>query len=122
MHRRFRQRHAYHLDCRHAQRARTRRLPGSTHHPVPREVALSPLCDLWWAGDCRLDRRAAFADVTLAFGVLITGIDLAIGMPTYWTYFEGPPTFILGGVILVLVRRVERRNDGTTKWPSDVRS
>lgn len=122
MHRRFRQRHAYHLDCRHAQRARTRRLRGSTHHPVPREVPLSFLCDLRWTSDCCLDRRAAFAYVTLAFGVLITGIDLAVGLPTYWTLFEGPPTFILGGVILLLARRVERSDDSTSQLPSDVRN
>ena len=54
-----------------------------------------------------------FAYVTLAFGVLITGIDAIAGMPTYWTLFEGPTTFILGVVILLLVRRVER-SDGST--------
>ncbi len=52
------------------------------------------------------------AYVTIAFGVLITGIDLAVGMPTYWTLFEGPPTFILGVIILLLVRRVEQ-SDGS---------
>ena len=54
-----------------------------------------------------------FAYVTLAFGVLITGIDSIGGMPTYWTLFEGPTTFILGVVILLLARRVER-GDGST--------
>ncbi len=54
-----------------------------------------------------------FAYVTLAFGVLITGIDLVAGMPTYWTLFEGPSTFILGVIILLLARRVER-SDGNT--------
>ncbi len=54
-----------------------------------------------------------FAYVTLAFGVLITGIDSIAGMPAYWTLFEGPPTFILGVVILLLARRVER-TDGST--------
>ena len=53
------------------------------------------------------------AYVTLAFGVLITGIDLVVGMPTSWTLFEGPTTFILGVVILLLARRVER-SDGST--------
>ncbi len=48
------------------------------------------------------------AYVTLAFGVLITGIDLVVGMPTSWTLFEGPMTFILGVIILLLARRVER--------------
>jgi hypothetical protein len=54
-----------------------------------------------------------FAYVTLAFGALITGIDSIAGMPTYWTLFEGPTTFILGVVILLLARRVER-GDGST--------
>ena len=48
------------------------------------------------------------AFVTLAFGVLIIGIDSIASMPTYWTLFEGPPLIILGVVILVLARRVER--------------
>ncbi len=54
-----------------------------------------------------------FAYVTLAFGVLITGIDSIAGMPASWTLFEGPPTFVLGVVILLLARRVERSNGGT---------
>ena len=54
-----------------------------------------------------------FACVTLAFGVLITGIDSIAGMPTYWTLFEGPPTVVLGVVILLLANRVER-SDGST--------
>ncbi len=54
-----------------------------------------------------------FAYVTLAFGVLIAGIDLVVGLPTFWTLFEGPTTFILGVVILLFVRRVER-SDGST--------
>ena len=55
------------------------------------------------------------AYVTLAFGVLITGIDLVVGMPTSWTLFEGPMTFILGVIILLLARRVERRDGSTSR-------
>jgi hypothetical protein len=54
-----------------------------------------------------------FAYASLAFGILITGIDSIAGMPPYWTLFEGPTTFILGVVILVFVRRVDR-SDGST--------
>ena len=54
--------------------------------------------------------------VTLAFAVLITGIDWMAGLPTYWTLLEGPPTFILGIVILLLVRRVGRGN-GSGSFP-----
>lgn len=48
------------------------------------------------------------AYATMAFGVLLTGIDAMAGLPTYWTLFEGPPTIIIGAVILLLVRRVSR--------------
>ncbi len=67
-----------------------------------------------------------FAYVTIGFGLLITGIDSIAGMPTYWTLFEGPTTFILGVVILLLgpgssttpmalARRVERSDGGTSQ-------
>lgn len=46
------------------------------------------------------------AYAVLAFGVLVTGIDLMAGLPTYWTVFEGPVTFVFGVVILLLVRCV----------------
>lgn len=46
--------------------------------------------------------------VTLAFAVLITGIDSMAGLPTYWTLFEGPSIFLLGIIMLLLVRRVQR--------------
>jgi len=56
-----------------------------------------------------------FAYATIAFGVLITGIDMIARMPTYWTLCEGPSTFILGVVILLLARRVERSNGSTSQ-------
>ena len=49
-----------------------------------------------------------FAYATMAFGVAITGIDAMAGLPAYWTIFEGPPTVVLGVVILCLVRRQDR--------------
>ena len=48
------------------------------------------------------------AYATMAFGVLLTGIDAMAGPPTYWTPFEEPPTLIIGAVILLLVRRANR--------------
>jgi len=45
---------------------------------------------------------------TMAFGVVITGVDAMAKMPTYWTLVEGPPTFVIGLVILLLNRRVQR--------------
>ena len=56
-----------------------------------------------------------FAYVTMALGLLITGIDLVAGMPTCWTLFEGPTTFFLGVVILLLARRVERGGGSTSR-------
>jgi len=40
-------------------------------------------------------------------GVLLLGLDLAVGMPVFWTVAEGPPVVALGIVILVLARRVK---------------
>jgi hypothetical protein len=53
------------------------------------------------------------ASVTMAFGVVITGVDAMAGMPTYWTLIEGPPTFMIGLVILLLNRRAQRGTDTT---------
>ena len=51
------------------------------------------------------------ASVTMVFGVVITGVDALAKMPTYWTLAEGPPTFVIGLVILLLNRRVQRDAD-----------
>lgn len=53
--------------------------------------------------------------VTMAFGVVITGIDALAGMPTYWTLAEGPPTFVVGLMILLLNRRVQRAADAAAE-------
>lgn len=37
--------------------------------------------------------------VTVAGGLLLTGIDLHAGMPTWWTLAEGPPV-TLGGILI----------------------
>lgn len=42
----------------------------------------------------------------LVIGLLLLGIDLHAGMPTWWTATEGPPVFVVGGVVLLLVRRL----------------
>jgi hypothetical protein len=54
------------------------------------------------------------AIATMAFGVVITGVDAMAKMPTYWTLTEGPPTFVIGLVILLLNRRVRRDVDATS--------
>ncbi len=53
------------------------------------------------------------ASVTMAFGVVITGIDAMAKMPPYWTLAEGPPTFGIGLALLLLNRRVQRAADTT---------
>lgn len=45
---------------------------------------------------------------TIAFGVIMLGIDLKAGAPPYWTLLEGPGIVLFGLLYLVLVRRVER--------------
>ncbi len=42
----------------------------------------------------------------LVMGVSLTLIDAIIGMPISWTLSEGPPTFVLGIVFLLLARRL----------------
>lgn len=43
---------------------------------------------------------------SLAFGALVTGIDLSAGMPAYWTWDEGPPIVAMGLALLYLLRSV----------------
>jgi hypothetical protein len=44
--------------------------------------------------------------VNVVFGVVVLGIDLAAGMPAYWTWGEGPPIVATGWVLLYLLRSV----------------
>lgn len=43
--------------------------------------------------------------------VILIGIDMTGGMPLSWTFFEGPPTFIVGLVVLWLQRRIGVNSD-----------
>lgn len=61
------------------------------------------------------------AIAAMVFGVVITGVDAMAKMPTYWTLVEGPPTFVIGLVILLLNRRVQRDTD-TAAAEADLRS
>ena len=54
------------------------------------------------------------ASVTMAFDIVITGVDAVAKMPTYWTLAEGPPTFVIGLVILLLNRRVQQDIDAAS--------
>lgn len=42
------------------------------------------------------------------FGVLMLGIDVYAGLPTYWTVGEGPLIIALSAVLLLLLRAVPR--------------
>lgn len=44
-------------------------------------------------------------------GVLMTFIGLRSGIPTYWSYHEGPSAAVFGLLVLWLVRSVPRRRD-----------
>jgi hypothetical protein len=44
----------------------------------------------------------------LPFGLGFLVMDAAVGMPVWWTCMEGPGVVIFGGVMLWLLRRVER--------------
>ena len=50
-----------------------------------------------------------FFGVCLALlGIIFTGVDLAAGMPWWWTAFEGPPGVPVGALIYFLARPVHR--------------
>jgi hypothetical protein len=40
----------------------------------------------------------------MLFGVVLIGIDVAAGMPAFWTWMEGPWLIVFGGLILALQR------------------
>jgi len=44
--------------------------------------------------------------VTIVFGAALLVVDLLEGMPLYWTLSEGPPTVVIGVLILVLSCRI----------------
>lgn len=43
--------------------------------------------------------------MNIAFGLMLLGIDLHAGLPSFWTMLEGPPLVGLGEVVLYLRRR-----------------
>jgi len=64
------------------------------------------------ARDVRRHRAVvAFAGwAAVAFGVIVTGIDLHAGMPAWWTWGEGLPVTALGALQLYLLRSVPRED------------
>jgi hypothetical protein len=49
-----------------------------------------------------------FAAVGVVFGVIMLGIDLAVGMPWWWTWGEGPFVVPVYALVFWLATRVER--------------
>lgn len=47
-------------------------------------------------------------------GVLLTGIDLHAGMPSWWTLAEGPPVALIGLLITWLVLRTSSRDEASS--------
>lgn len=47
-----------------------------------------------------------FGGATLVLGLSLTAIDLVAPMPLWWTLAEGPWVVLVGGVLVVLSRRV----------------
>ena len=73
------------------------------------DALLGALC-LVMASD--LDRYrplVRFVGVCLALlGIVFTGVDLAAGMPWWWTAFEGPGAVPVGALVYFLARPVHR--------------
>lgn len=44
---------------------------------------------------------------SIAFGTVVTIIDLLAPLPWYWTVSEGPPTAVMGGVIVWLAKTLK---------------
>jgi hypothetical protein len=52
-----------------------------------------------------------FFGVTLALlGMVFTGVDVAVGMPWWWTAFEGPPGVAVGALLYMLARPMHRED------------
>ena len=61
---------------------------------------------LLWFISCDVERYARLilflSCVLIVQGIVIVGIDLAAGMPGWWTTFEGPCCSGLGAILLIL--------------------
>jgi len=57
------------------------------------------------------------AVAALIHGLVMMGIDLAVGMPWFWTLLEGPAFAATGVVVLVLLRRSRNAPRDVTESP-----
>lgn len=64
---------------------------------------------------CDIRRYCSFvklwAIIVTVTGFVLLGIDVTAGMPTSWTLGEGPPTIVVGLVVLWLQRQIAGRTD-----------
>jgi len=44
--------------------------------------------------------------LTMALGAVLTAVDFSVGMPASWSWGEGPPTVLAGGVLIWLGRKI----------------
>ncbi len=52
-----------------------------------------------------LDLIRFIGGLTIAFGAAMIAIDFGVGMPTLWSWGEGPPTVLFGAALIWLARR-----------------
>ena len=52
-----------------------------------------------------------WAIIVIVTGFVLLGIDITAGMPTSWTLGEGPPTIVVGLVVLWLQRKITVKSD-----------
>jgi hypothetical protein len=50
--------------------------------------------------------------LTMLLGAALTVLDFAIGMPASWSWGEGPPTIVIGGLFVWLAKRVKQGGAG----------
>jgi hypothetical protein len=58
------------------------------------------------------------AVVALAMGAVMLGIDLAEGMPAWWTLAEGPGIIVTGAVVLAVQRSERVTGKESERWES----
>jgi hypothetical protein len=52
-----------------------------------------------------LDLIVVIGWLTIVLGVILTMLDFGLGMPTLWSWGEGPPTIVTGWAFVWLARR-----------------
>ena len=59
--------------------------------------------------DVRKNRRFVrlWAIIAIVLGFVLFGIDVASGLPSFWTLFEGPMILLMGSILLIAQRHIE---------------